>query len=125
MMKAKASRQNPIRVTVPFENAVSRALQAPSISDADLEGGSSAGARSGSRASGSGHTSKRPACHARTHGGGAWAHTSCQSLAERGNGGAVGSGDVSGDGEAPSTARCRGRSFLGWLGVEIRLKMTL
>lgn len=36
MTKAKAMRQNPIRVTVRFENAVSRALQAPSISDADL-----------------------------------------------------------------------------------------
>ena len=30
------SRQNPIRVTVPFENAVSQALQAPCISEADL-----------------------------------------------------------------------------------------
>ena len=38
MRKAKTSRQNPIRVTVPFQNAVSRALQAPSISDADLRG---------------------------------------------------------------------------------------
>lgn len=36
MTKAKARRQNPIRVTVPFENAVSRALQVPAISDADL-----------------------------------------------------------------------------------------